>query len=514
MSANVSATETRPELEHRALGLVPVLFQSIVFAGPAVGVALSLVFLASYAGGATPLATLLTTVAILLVAISIGELGSKLPSAGGLYTYVAAGLGRLPGFILAWLLLAAYLLIDAGLIVLLLGLIAQDNLTSQVGAPNWLWAPIVVFCIAVAASLVVAGIKPSARVQVVLGIFEMVVFITLSVWLITKAGSRNTISVFSPTNGNANGWGSVFVAIIYGVLAFAGFESAAPLAEEARNPRRNIRRAVIGSVVVVGIFFTFCMYAGVVYWGPHHITLGKNTFVTYNGGDPWDGIAHVLWGGAWVLVLLAVINSTWAGTMAEFNAASRVAFSMGRIGLLPKQAAAVHPKRRTPYVAAITLAVIAIAVALIFGFSMSGPKPLGATLFLGALVTLLFIPMYILVAVSCTAYFWRYHRSEFNVIKHGLIPLVGAAFFVPVLIASLGINFAGLGIAPLSGDARYTPWIALGWLVIGVAAYFVLRQRRPLAISQLDRVFIHDDEVVDQPPQAPPDASLETPVRS
>jgi amino acid transporter len=513
MSTNVSATETRSDLDHRALGFVPVLFQSIVFAGPAVGVALSLVFLASYAGGATPLATLLTTGAILLIAISIGELGSKLPSAGGLYTYVAAGLGEFPGFILAWLLIAAYLLIDAGLIVLLLGLIAQDNLTSQVGAPSWLWAPIVVFCIGVAATLVVAGIKPSARVQVVFGIFEMLVFITLSVWLIAKAGSHNTISAFSPTNGNANGWGSIFVAIIYGVLAFAGFESAAPLAEEAADPRRNVRRAVVGSVVVVGIFFTFAMYAGVVYWGPHHVTLGKNTFVTFNGGDPWDGIAHVVWGGAWVIVLLAVINSTWGGTMAEFNAASRVAFALGRIGLLPKQAAAIHPRRRTPYIAAIALAVIAIAMALIFGFAMSGPKPLGGVLFLGALVTLFFIPMYILVAVSCTAYFWRHARGEFNFIKHGLIPLVGAAFFVPVLIASLGINFAGLGIAPLTGDARYTPWIVLGWLVIGVGAYFWLRQRRPLAMSQLDRVFIHDEEVTDSS-QAPPDTSFETSVRT
>jgi amino acid transporter len=89
-----SAGEIGPGLEPRALGFVPVLFQSIVFAGPAVGVALSLVFLASYAGAATPLATILTTLAILLIAVSIGELGSKLPSAGGLYTYVAAGMGE------------------------------------------------------------------------------------------------------------------------------------------------------------------------------------------------------------------------------------------------------------------------------------------------------------------------------------------------------------------------------------------------------------------------------------
>jgi amino acid transporter len=96
-----SGGEVGPGLERRALGFVPVLFQSIVFAGPAVGVALSLVFLASYAGGATPLATILTTLVILLIAVSIGELGSKLPSAGGLYTYVAAGMGEGWGLMLS-----------------------------------------------------------------------------------------------------------------------------------------------------------------------------------------------------------------------------------------------------------------------------------------------------------------------------------------------------------------------------------------------------------------------------
>jgi amino acid transporter/GAF domain-containing protein len=491
--ATASSGGVGPGLERRALGFVPVLFQSIVFAGPAVGVALSLVFLASYAGGATPLATILTTLAILLIAVSIGELGSKLPSAGGLYTYVAAGMGEAWGFMLSWLLGAAYLIIDAGLIVLLLGLVAQDNLTSQLGAPGWLWAPIVVFCICVATGLVVSGIKPSAKVQVGMGIFEIAVFSVLAVWLIVKAGSHNTLSAFSPGNGNANGWGSIFAAMIYGVLAFAGFESAAFLAEEAREPRRAVRRAVIGSVVVIGIFWTLAMYAAVVYWGPHRINLGANTFVAFNSGEPWDGIAHAVWGGAWVLVLIAIINSAWASLIGELNAGSRVAFALGRVKLLSSHAARTHRTLRTPWIAAIGLAVIAIAVSLTFGFAMSGPKPLGATLFLGALVTLLFIPIYMLVALSCPFYFWRHHRDEFNVIKHGVLPVAGVAFFVPVLIASLGIDFAGLGIAPLHGDAHYAPWIALAWVATGIVVYAWVQRERPETVEQLDRVFIVEE---------------------
>jgi amino acid transporter len=486
-------TDEGTELETGAVGFVPVLFQSIVFAGPAVGVGLSLVFLASYAGGATPLATLLTTVAILLIAISIGELGRHLPSAGGLYTYVAAGLGNGAGFLLAWFLLAAYLLVDGGLIVLLLGLIAQDNLTTELSTADWLWAPIVVFCILVATGLVVLGIKPSTKVQVVMGIFEMAVFLVLGTWLIVKAGASNTFSVFQPDIGNENGWGSIFAAMIYGVLAFVGFESAAALAEEAKEPRRDIRRAVVGSVIVIGLFFTFCMYAAVVYWGPHTIN-SHPAFVGFNGGDPWDGIAKGLWGGAWVLVLIAIINSTWAGLMGEFNAGTRVAYALGRIRLLPPQTADVHRRFRTPWVAAIALAAIAITVSLAFGFAMSGPRPLGAVLFLGALVTILFVPIYILTALSCTFYYWRHQRGEFSVLRHGIVPVVGAAFFVPVFIGALGIDFGGLGLAPLAGDARYTPWIALGWLVLGLAVFAFLRSTRDKRLNQLDRIFLHDGD--------------------
>jgi amino acid transporter len=135
------------------------------------------------------------------------------------------------------------------------------------------------------------------------------------------------------------------------------------------------------------------------------------------------------------------------------------------------------------------IAVISITISLIFGFSMSGPRPLGGVLFLGALVTIFFVPIYIMVALSCTFYFWRRRRAEFNWIKHGVVPVVGAAFF-----ASLGIDFGGLGIAPLAGAARYTPWVVLAWAAVGIAAYPVLRQRRGDAIRQLDHVFLHEDD--------------------
>src|SRR6185437_4795022 len=62
-----------------------------------------------------------------------------------------------------------------------------------------------------------------------------------------------------------------------------------------------------------------------------------------------------------------------------------------------------------------------------------------------------------------------------------------------VLVASLGINFAGLGIAPLHGPARFTPWIALVWIATGIVVYTWLLRRRPETVEQLDRVFIVEE---------------------
>ena len=86
-------------LQPNAVGLVPVLFQSITHMAPAAAVAFSITVGVTYAGGSIPLAVLLALVACLMVAISIGQLARHLPSAGGLYTYSARALGPTVGFL-------------------------------------------------------------------------------------------------------------------------------------------------------------------------------------------------------------------------------------------------------------------------------------------------------------------------------------------------------------------------------------------------------------------------------
>jgi amino acid transporter len=481
-----AASWTGGTLQERALGPTSVLFQAIATAGPAAGVATSLVFVASYAGGSSPLAVLLGTAGILLIAYSISQLAQKVPSAGGLYSYTAAGLGRNAGFLVSWAILLAEF-INVPVVFLGFLYVTQSDLTAHLGAPGWIWVPLAFVGLAVVTMLTYRGIKLSARVVMLLGAAELLILVSLAITLIVVAGHHNTFSVFANDTGNAHGFGSDFAAIIYCVLAFVGFDAAAPLAEEARDPRRSVPRALVGSVLATGIFFTLCMYAGVVYWGPHRI----GSFVTFNGGDPFDGMAAKVWGAAWVVVLLAILNSLYVGTIGATNAASRYQFAMGRIRILPFQFASLHRTHRTPWCAILAQAFVTLALSLILGYTLGSPA--AAFGFLATVVVLLFLLIYGLTSLSCLALHLRDHRHEFRIIAHGIVPVLGAAFMVPVLVGSLGINFAGLGIAPLTGASRWAPEIAGGWMLIGIVVLIAVQDRWRDKLAQLDRVFLHPD---------------------
>src|SRR4030088_1774466 len=138
--ASTSRADTTPGLQREAIGLAPVLFQSITHMAPAAAVAFSIIFAVTYAGGATPLAVVLALVACLLVAISIGQLARHMPSAGGLYTYAARGIHPIAGFFVAWGFMLAEPIV-APLLYLIFGNVIAVFLQNHFNTPMWLWAP-------------------------------------------------------------------------------------------------------------------------------------------------------------------------------------------------------------------------------------------------------------------------------------------------------------------------------------------------------------------------------------
>ena len=185
-------------LERGAIGLTEVLFQSITHMAPAVATALSIGAATLFAAGNAPLSVVLALIAAVFTAYSIGELARYLPSAGGMYTYVARGLGSFAGWLMAWAFLLAEPVVPAALFAAF-GLFGASLITTLTGFSNdLLWLPLAVLCGLIVWWLVYRGVSISTRVGVALGLIEIGIFLFVSLLLIINAGSRNTASVFMP----------------------------------------------------------------------------------------------------------------------------------------------------------------------------------------------------------------------------------------------------------------------------------------------------------------------------
>jgi amino acid transporter len=377
----------------------------------------------------------------------------------------------------------------APLLYLIFGNELAANLTSHFGWPTWLWAPFAVAAGLIVWGLTYRGIRLSTRTGVALGTFEIVVFLALALTLIIAAGGNNTLSVFGPHTGNPNGWGSVFPGMIFAILAFIGFEASLPLAEEVKEPRKTIPRAVFLSALLIGLFYLFCYYAATVYFGPNKMV---KDFIGFNGGDPWSGMAQAVWGPGLIIVILAVLNSAIANSNAGANAATRVGYSLARIGLLPQMLKRVHPQFRTPYVAVNVQAIGGIILAVGLGVVAGGALP--AFALLGTVATIIVVTIYILTNLSNLVFYLRERRDEFNLLWNGIVPVVGSLIFLPALVAAFGIDFAGLGILPLSAPSNLAPLIIVIWMLAGIALLIYFAARKPERIAETGRVFLDEAE--------------------
>ena len=476
----------RHGLARDAIGLREVLFQSITHMAPAAAVAFSIIVGAGFAGGALPLAVVFALIACLSVAFCIGELARHLPSAGGMYTYVARGIHPSAGFLVAW----GYAFVEplgAPLLYLIFGNVVAGTLSTSLGWSIdtwWIWA--LVAAVSVLA-LGYYGITISTRTGTVLGVFEIAVFAALALWLIIQAAGDNSLTVFGSGEAQVEGFegfGGIFAATIFSVLAFIGFEAAAPLAEEARDPRRTIRQAVVFSCLSIGLFYVFTTYAATVFFGPDRM----EGFAAFGGGNPWDGLAREAWGIGWILVFLAVANSAIANANAAANAATRTWFAMGRIRLLPRGLENVHPQWKSPVTAVWLQFVVGVVVSLGLGFKY-GPLP--AFVLVATILTAVIVLIYIAVNISCIVFYLRERRDEFNAFKHLLVPMVGIVMFVPAWLTAVGIP-AFKFIAELEYPLSLAGPVVAGWYVIGIVYLAYLSSRVPDRIRDTGRVFVEE----------------------
>src|SRR5919197_3805877 len=258
------------ELQRGAVGFGGILFQSITFMAPAIATAFSIPIGMSFAGGATPLAVIIALVASLCVASSVAQMAKHMPTAGSFYTYVSKSIHPMLGFLVAWAFELA-LLMGGAFLALQIALIVAPTLNQEFSVSADLWWPWAVLGAVLVFSLGYFGIKATTRVGLNLGVFEIGVILALAITLIVKAGSHNTLQVFGTHFANIQGFrgfSGVFAASVFSVLAFIGFEEAAPLAEEAHEPRRHVQLAVGPTALIIGIFYLINTYGSTGFYGP------------------------------------------------------------------------------------------------------------------------------------------------------------------------------------------------------------------------------------------------------
>jgi len=500
VASTTTPTTSVAPLQRDAVGLPEVLFQSMTSMAPAAAIAASIPLGAAYASGALPLAVLIAFIGVLFSAWSIGQLAKHIPAAGSVATYSAAGLHPWVGYLVGWGYTAMQVLV-LPLVMLQLGFtVAGEWHSEQPSFSTGNWWIFTVVGTALVCFLVYRGVRTSTRTGVYLGSIEIAVFLGLAIALVIKAGSANTFQVFTTHFANVKGYTGMSGVVAAGVgtlLAFAGFESAAALAEESRQPRRNIPRAVILATVLIGGLFLFTTYAAAVGYGPSKLA----GFASASNGVPWSGLARTIANVLWIFVLLAIINSTLACANANTNVFTRTSYALGRIGVFPRGLSNLHPRFHSPRVGVLVELIVGLAVTLSLGLHYTPEVAFGVV---GTAIVVVIVPIYIVANIACIGYYARHRRDEHNWIAHVVIPVLGAIALVPGFLSAAGITgVPGLKfIVALPSPYKYAPYVMAAWMVAGVVMLFVLRARNAQAIEQVAHIHLDDEEIA---PMAAPD---------
>lgn len=454
-----TTTTVHTDLNTGSVGLAGVLMQSIAQISPTLGIFYTIAFTTTQAGAAAPLTYLAAFAVCLVLAVPMLGLARHLPSAGGFYTYVSQGIGPRLGFITGWLYAIMVTIVPAALAAFT-GAVLQDELTAKygLGLPWWVYAlAILLICFLCA----YRGIVISIRFLVVMSMFEIAVGLTLALTGLLHPGPGGVnLGGFNP--GGITDSSGFFLAIVLSIFAFTGFESAAAVGEESRDPKRLIPRAILGSLVLVGAFYVICAWGLQIGWGTDDLAALADSPTA-----PAFVLADRLWQGGSIIVLIALVNSGLGVCIACTTSSTRTIFGMARTGALPWVLAKVSPSYRTPVVAVYLQTAVAITICLAAGLPLG---PYNLFNLLGTTGTFVYIPIFILMNAAAFLYFRRVHPEEFRVLPHIVCPVVST-------LALLTIGYESLVPLPAM-PVTLAPVLAVLYILAGVAV-LVFRNLRP-----------------------------------
>ncbi len=462
-----------------SLRTIDAIAISISVLSPAMAMQLNTGGVAGTAGGSTPLAFLLGGIACLALAFVVIGFTRRMAAAGYAYTYVTRSLGRSLGFLSGWVYFFAFAcfvpMTMAGVGWLTSDLLGLDTST-------W-WFVFFLIGMALLVVLSVVRISVTTKVQLLVGVATVLVLLVFGLIVVGKGGAHGqSLQPFTFGHTFSGGFHGVFYGLILGVTSFIGFESAADFGEETANPRRAVPIAVFAAVIFAIVFYVFITYATTIGYGVNELQKDPNSTWVAGGLVPVaDSFVGTFMGK---LIEIGALLSAFIVCVACATAGSRTLFAMGREGVLPSWFARTHHKYKTPVNATATIALVSTAAAALVGFAWGDATHFGSDAFtvyyfFATIGTLGVILVYIALCFGGIAFFSRTSR-HFNPLLHGLIPLVGAVIFAAAWYGSV------YPVPP--GILKWTPYITIVWVILGIVGLLLLKTTRPDAVARIGSI--------------------------
>ncbi len=418
---------------------------------------------AGEAGPASIMAFALNGVVTLLTAFVYAELASTIPRAGGGYSFVQMAFPGGAGFIAGWMLWFAYTVACSLYALGFAGYFWEFfhryipafsefvyGLINEHGAIALLTVFVGMMFIALnARGAEVTGKTENALTLSKLAVLGIFIFFGIKQIMAEPQAAADSFVPFLP-----NGLGGVFVAMGLTFIAFEGYDLIATVAEEIKQPEKNIPRATFISLGVTVVIYLLILWVSLGAVQPDGMTswefLGRfgETAIVRAAEDfmPAFGVLVIVIGG---------LLSTMSALNATVMAASRVAFSMGRDRWLPKRMAEIHPKRRTPRTAIWVTGVILLVTALAL--------PLEAV---GSAASLMFLLTFAMVNLSLIVLRRKYPElpRRYKVPLYPVIPVLG--FLLNIFLALYQFSFQ-----PIAW------YVTLGWVALGLFLYYAVFEK-------------------------------------
>lgn len=411
------------------------------------------------AGPAVLVSFILAAVTCAFSALSYAELAGSIPVSGSSYSYTYATLGELIAWIVGWCLMLEYGVSVAAVAVgwgqYLNEFLAAFNVqipaafANPPGESGGVFNIPAVIVVVACMFLLLRGASESATVNTIMVFLKIGILIFFCAVAFTAFEPGN-FAPFAPLGmaGISAAAGQVF-------FSYIGFDAASTAGEEAKNPKRDLPRAIILSLIIVTILYVLVAAAAI-------------------GARPWEsfegegaeavlaGIARDVTGSDWAptLIALGAVVSIFSVVLVVMYGQTRILFAMGRDGLLPKLFTKVNPRTQTPVANTI---IVTVVISILAAF-----VPLGQLAEATSIGTL---AAFAIVNIGVIA-LWRARPELERTFKVPLLPLF------PVL----GVIFCLYLIAALD----WITWVVFFlWLAIGLAVYFGYGRRHSNAPNQL-----------------------------